>query len=487
MDTEKPLLKDSDGDDVDVHLYKSMIGSLMYLTSSKSHLSDYTGASLDRKSTTRGCQFLGCKLISWQCKKQKLWLPLLLLKLNMWLLLVAVDKYSGFKIKCWIMDGTVKTVTKASARRHLQLADADGISSLPTTKIFEQLSLMGDQLFRPISPTQTPVADKATSTCVDVRYGGATTTVIGLEAGQGSGNIDKTPTLPHDSPLPRVNTLGSDEGSMILQELMVFCKTLSKKVESLETNLKQAKKIYGAAYTRLIKKVKNLEKTSKSSQARRKARIVVSDDEDDLEDPSKQGRKIATINQDPGISLEVSTAEKDVSTAKPISTAGVAVTTTSVIVSTVNPTRNTGASNDDDITMAETMVYLIWKSLAKDKGTSKIDESEEVQTLIKLQLQQERLGLEEAMRLQAKFEEEERKRIARVQEAASSLNIEEWDDIKARFEADVELVQRLQAEEKAMYTKAEQARMLAKLMNQRKKFFAAKRAEEMRNKPPTQA
>ncbi|GJZ02133.1 hypothetical protein Tco_0844134 [Tanacetum coccineum] len=35
MDTEKTLLKDSDGDDVDVHLYKSMIGSLMYLTSSR--------------------------------------------------------------------------------------------------------------------------------------------------------------------------------------------------------------------------------------------------------------------------------------------------------------------------------------------------------------------------------------------------------------------------------------------------------------------
>ncbi|GKC50558.1 hypothetical protein Tco_1073303, partial [Tanacetum coccineum] len=31
---------------------------------------DYAGASLDRKSTTRGCQFLRCRLISWQCKKQ---------------------------------------------------------------------------------------------------------------------------------------------------------------------------------------------------------------------------------------------------------------------------------------------------------------------------------------------------------------------------------------------------------------------------------
>ncbi|GJW27954.1 hypothetical protein Tco_0044829 [Tanacetum coccineum] len=34
-------------------------------------------------------------------------------------------------------------ITKASVRRHLQLADADGISSLPNTEIFEQLTLMG--------------------------------------------------------------------------------------------------------------------------------------------------------------------------------------------------------------------------------------------------------------------------------------------------------------------------------------------------------
>nr|GEV52911.1 hypothetical protein [Tanacetum cinerariifolium] len=122
IDTEKPLLKDPDGEDVDVHTYRSMIGSLMYLTSSRqdimfavcacahfqvtpkaSHLhavkrifryfkgkphlglwypkdspfnlvaysdSDYVGPSLDKKSTTGGCQFLGCRLISWQCKKQ---------------------------------------------------------------------------------------------------------------------------------------------------------------------------------------------------------------------------------------------------------------------------------------------------------------------------------------------------------------------------------------------------------------------------------
>ncbi|GJR93034.1 hypothetical protein Tco_0265208 [Tanacetum coccineum] len=182
--------------------------------------------------------------------------------------------------------------------------------------------------------------------------------------------------------------------------------TLSKKVESLETDLKQTKLTYGAAYTKLIKKVKKLENKVKSSQARRRVRIIGSDDEDDLEDPSKQGRKIAEIDQDPAILLvqhdaeiqgrhehdmefyfnlddaakDVSTTEKDVSTAKPISTTGAAVTTASVAVST-----------------------------AKDK---------------------------------AELEKEERQRITRVHEEASSFNVEEWEDIQARVEANEELAQR---------------------------------------------
>ncbi|GJT75083.1 putative ribonuclease H-like domain-containing protein [Tanacetum coccineum] len=122
IDLEKPFTKDGDAEDVDVHLYRSMIGSLMYLTASRPDImfavcvcarfqvtpktslltavkrifrylkgkptlglwyardspfelvaytdSDYAGATQDRKSTTGGCQFLGSRLISWQCKKQ---------------------------------------------------------------------------------------------------------------------------------------------------------------------------------------------------------------------------------------------------------------------------------------------------------------------------------------------------------------------------------------------------------------------------------
>ncbi|GKC77844.1 hypothetical protein Tco_1128618, partial [Tanacetum coccineum] len=157
---------------------------------------------------------------------------------------------------------------------------------------------------------------------------------------------------------------------------------------------------------------------------------------------------------------------------EPVSTAGAAITTASVDVSTISPTRNTRVFTADDITMAETLVY-IRKSTTKDKGKGKMDESETVKTKTKLQQEQERLDFEAAVGLQAELKEEERQRIVRVHEAASSFNVEEWEDIQARVEADEELVQRLQAEEREKYIKAEQARMLAELINQRKRYFAA--------------
>ncbi|GJU56061.1 putative ribonuclease H-like domain-containing protein [Tanacetum coccineum] len=104
---------------------------------------------------------------------------------------------------------------------------------------------------------------------------------------------EEATTMPYDSPLLRVHSLGSDEGSMTLNELTILCTTLSKKVETLEYNLKQTKLTYGATYTKLIIKVKKLEHKVKSTKARRRVRLIVSRDEDELEDPSKQGRKIS--------------------------------------------------------------------------------------------------------------------------------------------------------------------------------------------------
>nr|GFB94031.1 hypothetical protein [Tanacetum cinerariifolium] len=75
IDTEKALLKDPDVNRIFRYLKGKPHLGLWYPKDSPLYLvaysnSDYAGASQDRKSTTGGCQFLGCRLISWQCKKQ---------------------------------------------------------------------------------------------------------------------------------------------------------------------------------------------------------------------------------------------------------------------------------------------------------------------------------------------------------------------------------------------------------------------------------
>ncbi|GJU84398.1 hypothetical protein Tco_1291944 [Tanacetum coccineum] len=240
-------------------------------------------------------------------------------------------------------------------------------------------------------------------------------------------------TMSHDSPLPRVHSLGSDEGNMTLHELTVLYTTLSKKVESLESDLKQTKLTYGVDYSKLIMKVKKLENKIKSSKARRRVRLVL-EDEDDFEDPSKQGRNENDLVQmgaqtqgrhehdlEPDFEF---TAPEEVYTAEPhISTANVPVSTAGAEVSTVSPEVKTAA---------ESLVY-IRRSAAKrkDKGKAIMKEAEPVQKKTKLQLEQERLRYEEALRLQEQLDEEERQRIARVHEEANTFNAEEWDNIQA--------------------------------------------------------
>ncbi|GJR06172.1 hypothetical protein Tco_0529156 [Tanacetum coccineum] len=329
------------------------------------------------------------------------------------------------------IDGKVKIVTETSIRRHIKLEDSDGISNLPTTEIFEQLALMGNMrrdskgYTEPIFPPHTNVADKAASIGVDVRYGGAATTVTGLEAGQGSGNIDKTRTMPYDSSLLRVHTLGSNEGRMQHNELIDLVTKLLDRVVALETDLMQTKKVYGDSFTKLIKKVKRLQKKDKLTKSRRKLRQI-----------------------------GVSTASID------FTTANVSVTTAGAEISTASPKVKTASDFIDDIA-AESLVYITRSATkTKHKGKGIMEESESAMTKTKRQQEQERLGLETAVRLQEEFDEEERQRIARVHKAARSFFEVEWEDIRARVEPSEELVQRLQTKEREKYSKDDQAKML---------------------------
>ncbi|GJW75980.1 hypothetical protein Tco_0137662 [Tanacetum coccineum] len=208
-------------------------------------------------------------------------------------------------------------------------------------------------------------------------------------------------TMPHDLSQPRVQSLGSDKGSLTLNELTVLCTTLSKK----------------------------LEHKVKASKSRRRTKIVVSDDEEVSEDPSKQGRIIAEIDQNPSISLwkilewlkgvkieEISTAEVPVSTASAIP-----------VVSTAIP---------------EIQVY-IRKSAEKRKDTGKasVEDDEFVhEKTKKRQLNKKDLGIEEAIRLQNRLM---KKKTKICQDAEIAKQLQEEIDIARQEQEKYDLAQAL--------------------------------------------
>ncbi|GJU31863.1 putative ribonuclease H-like domain-containing protein [Tanacetum coccineum] len=535
IETNKALLKDEEAGDVDVHLYRSMIGSWMYLTASRPDIlfavcacardspfdlkaftdSYYAGAKSGQKIPHR-------KVVNFLAKDEtvyKEWEDRMERAATTASSLEA-EQDSGSGPRCQVtilgvqklkldsrevqitatIDGKVKLVSEASIRTHLKLEDSDSITTLPNTKIFEQLTLMGtyiaptltQKLFsnmrraskgytgvdiplfpimlvqgpilqgegsfsveshhtpsgapttsqpllsspsriptrqetkvpQPSSPTYTNVADEAAFTSVDVVHGGAATTVSSIDAGQGSGNIPKSPIMPHDLPLPGGHTPRSDEGS-----------------------------------------VKKLEQTVKTSQARRRSKIVVSDDEESLEDLSKQGRmiedidqdveislvtptkvgsqedqskdQIEDINQDAGISLVSPTkvTKKNVNTytrrRKAVSTGSKEVSTASRIFSTAEESVSTaGASMPVSTAGMVQQANIIIPSSSETTDTTKDKEQE-----AKFNAEQEELLTSET-----------------TKDKANPLVADiDWDDVQAHIQADEDLSQKLLEEKGKIY------------------------------------
>ncbi|GJV19615.1 putative ribonuclease H-like domain-containing protein [Tanacetum coccineum] len=335
IETNKALVKDEEAEAVDVHLYRSMIGSLMYLTAFRPDIicfkgqsklglwypidspfdleafldSDYASASLDRKSTTGGCQFLGKRLISWRCKKQTI-----------------------------VANSTTEAEYVAATNCYGQAKHIE--------------HLVGDEA---VHKKLGDIMERAANT------------VSSLES--------------NEPPLSRVNTLGSGEDRMQLTDLMILCTKLQKQVLDLEKALSdQAIEIAS-----LKKRVNKLERKGQSRTAWIKRlkkvgsarRIESSKDKDSLgaqEDAFKKGRSIEDLDTDAEVTLvdesqrrqdedlmfdtgvldsnemlvDATTSEKeeqstkvdamDISTAEPVTTAGEVVTIASEAVSTVGAT-----------------------------------------------------------------------------------------------------------------------------------------------------
>nr|GEY57804.1 putative ribonuclease H-like domain-containing protein [Tanacetum cinerariifolium] len=297
IDTEKPLLKDPDGEDVDVHAYRSMISSLMYLTSSrpdimylkgKPHLglwypkdlpfnlvayfdSDYAGASLNKKSTTGGYQFLGCRLISWQCKKQTivatssteaeyvaaasyyaqvLWIQNQLLDCGNEALAIlgqtaTVDVKDGIKVSAVdlkkmndvvrlqaLIDRKKLLITEDSIRQALRLNDADSVDCLPNEEIFAKSARMGYGSLLP--------KDAAEDKDVVNEVSDEPTSPLPTPANPPPPQQEHIPSPPQaetaqPSPLPQQQHSQPAAISMtLLNTLLETCATLTKQVANLE-------------------------------------------------------------------------------------------------------------------------------------------------------------------------------------------------------------------------------------------------------------
>nr|GEV33422.1 hypothetical protein [Tanacetum cinerariifolium] len=357
VETKKPLLKDPDGEDVNVHIYRYLKGKphlgLWYPKDSPFNLvaysdSDYARASLDRKSITGGCQFLSCRLISWQCKKQTV-VPISSTEaeyvaaanfLNAQPIHYALVVNSTIYVSCikqfWATASINKTndvvklqalidrkkvvVTEDVIHQYLRLDDVDGVECLHTKEIFAELALQrglpGTNLVVPwprLSSALPQAVEEEEDEEDEVHV--APTPPSHIHA----------PSPPQAQPAPSSSlpqeqpTDTSDSSITLLNTLMETCATLSQKVAHLE----QEKIAQALEILKLNRTVKKLEKTRRSKSLGLRRRMhpnrgeieKIDVDEDitlvDMETKVYLGAKLQERKDDDNV------ADKEVNVAKP--------------------------------------------------------------------------------------------------------------------------------------------------------------------------
>nr|GEY68953.1 hypothetical protein [Tanacetum cinerariifolium] len=524
MKTQKSLLKDEDGKEVDVYMYRSMIGSLMYLTSSRPDIMFIVCAYARYQVNLKVSHLYVVKRI-FRYLKGQLKLGLQYPKDSPFDLVSYIDlDYTGASLdmKSTTGDGKEIVITESFVRRDLQLADKEGIDCLPNITIFEQLALMGKPKRKdtyvpyPSGPTKS-VADKAVYKELRDSLVRAATIASSLEAEQDSETIWDTTAQNsfesvskhfNDLLLARGNTLRSDEDRLKLNELIELCTNLQNRV----LDLKKTKTSQHNEMDSLKKRVKKLEKRNRSRTHKLKrlykvsltARVESSGDEESLgEDASKQWR-IDDIDANDEITL-VNDADNEMFDVDDLGGEDVFVAEQEVL-STVAITETI---TTEEITLAQALEALKTSKLKAKrivfhepcKSTTPTISSQQSQDNGKEIMIEEpvkpkkkdqiRLDEEAALKLQVEFDEEERlvsKRTEKEQEANIAL-IETWDDIQGKIDDDHQLAERLQAQaqEQEELSDAEKATLFQQLLKKRRKHFAAKKTEEKRNKPPTQA
>ncbi|GJR27429.1 putative ribonuclease H-like domain-containing protein [Tanacetum coccineum] len=529
METLKSLMKDENAEDVDVHLYRSMIGSLMYLTSSRpdimfvvcacarfqvtpkvSHLHavkrifrylkgqpkwafvDYDGASLDRKSTIGGCRFLRRRLILWQCKKQivvanstteaeyvaassccgqVLWIQNQLLDYgyNFMNTKIFIDNES---IICIVKNLVFHSKTKHIEIRHHFIRDSYEKRLIQVIKIH----------------TDHNVADLLTKAFDTDDWNGLE--MLRMKLGL------KLVTQKVNAVGHYLVLLGEKQGkefsrtvtplfaTMLIQPQADVDETIyEERGDSMERAATTAASLYAEQDSGNIIRTQSIatlnepipQGTGSGSGPKRQDTI--------LGDRPAQTRNIVESDQDEEISFFQEDAETQGRYDQDFNatTVSAPITTTGVSVSTAEPsTPPTTATviEDEDLIIAQILMKMRSEKLkekAKERGSKEKSSEPATRPIRGVTIQEPKKPLKK--KDQIKFDEEVAKRLAKELEV----------ELEEEERADYELAQRLQAEEQGELTIEERSRLFIELMDKRKKHFAKLRAEKIRRKPPTKA
>nr|GEV16952.1 hypothetical protein [Tanacetum cinerariifolium] len=399
--------------------------------------SDFAGASLDRKSTTR----VKAKTVNGEVQLQAL------------------------------EDGKKEIIIESTIRRDFQLKDAKGVDCLPYAVIFEQLTLMRKPR-RKVTEVPQPspikhIADEAVNEEMNDSLERVTTTATSLDAEQDKGNIFKTQSkaTPNESGSQGISSGGgpSGEDSLKFNELMELCTKLQQKVLDLEiTKTTQALEID------IMKgKVKNLERKKRIADIDTNEDIYlvnVHNDEDMFDDDQDLGgEEVFFANQDENVvEKEVDVAQVQVTTTATNPTISIDEVTLAEALAELKHTKpkakDKGIVFHDPEESTTTTTTTIPKSKSQDKGKAKmIEEPTKLKKKDQIQLDEE-----VALKLQAEFDKEQRLIRERAQQEEEAKEQQELND-------------------------EEKATLFMQLLEKKRKFFSAKRAEEKRNRPPTQA
>ncbi|GJU62880.1 uncharacterized mitochondrial protein-like protein [Tanacetum coccineum] len=237
IETNKALLKDEEVEDVDVYLYRSMIGSLMYLTTSRPDIMFAVCACARFQVTPKVSHLHDVKRIFRYLKNQPklgLWYPRdspfdLEAFLDSDYAGASLDRKSTTRV---VGEGSRQPTDPQHTSTSAQLSNEEPIIVLSLSQLKKTYKPRKAKRTIKISKTSRPilfVADETVYKEWEDRIERAATTASSLEVecqvtilggAEAQTRFEVASKQSNDLPLSRVNTLGSGEDSMILKELM---------------------------------------------------------------------------------------------------------------------------------------------------------------------------------------------------------------------------------------------------------------------------